>query len=176
MLALVTGGAASGKSDYAERLLCSLASENRTYIATMQICDSECQARVEKHRVQRLKKGFLTLERPLGLMGLAIGRQSAVLLECLTTLTANELYEKDGEGEITAQAIVSGVLSLARTAEHLVVVTGEVFSDGGLYDSQTTRYLSTLAKINRAVAKSADLVVEVVCGIPLTRKGVAVSI
>lgn len=49
MLTLVLGGAASGKSEYAEALVlrCGLP---RYYLATMQVWDAECIARVEKHR------------------------------------------------------------------------------------------------------------------------------
>ena len=52
MLTLVIGGAASGKSAYAE-WLCLQSPLPRTYLATMQIWDAECAARVAKHRAMR---------------------------------------------------------------------------------------------------------------------------
>ena len=52
MLTLVLGGAASGKSGYAESLVLKTALP-RYYIATMQVWDAECAARVEKHRRMR---------------------------------------------------------------------------------------------------------------------------
>ena len=58
MLILVTGGAGSGKSQFAERLSMALKQEPFRYIATMQIWDAECRARVAKHRQQRAGKGF----------------------------------------------------------------------------------------------------------------------
>ena len=64
MLILVTGGAGSGKSQFAERLSMALKQEPFRYIATMQIWDAECRARVAKHRQQRAGKGFRTLEIP----------------------------------------------------------------------------------------------------------------
>ena len=64
MLALVLGEAASGKSEFAEQLAMSLADE-RYYIATMQVSDSESQQRIERHRQMRQGKGFVTLEQPL---------------------------------------------------------------------------------------------------------------
>ena len=47
MLTLVIGGAASGKSAYAESL-CLRAPLPRTYLATMQVWDAECAARVSR--------------------------------------------------------------------------------------------------------------------------------
>ena len=52
MLTLVIGGAASGKSEYAESLVLKTALP-RYYLATMQVWDAECAARVEKHRKMR---------------------------------------------------------------------------------------------------------------------------
>ena len=49
MLTLVIGGAASGKSAFAESL-CLRVPLPRTYLATMQIWDAECAARVARHR------------------------------------------------------------------------------------------------------------------------------
>ena len=59
MLTLVLGGAASGKSGYAESLVLKTALP-RYYIATMQVWDAECAARVEKHRKMRAAKQFET--------------------------------------------------------------------------------------------------------------------
>ena len=66
MLTLVIGGAASGKSAYAESL-CLRAPLPRTYLATMQVWDAECAARVAKHRAMRAEKQFTTVECPLHL-------------------------------------------------------------------------------------------------------------
>lgn len=66
MLTLVLGGAASGKSGYAESLVLKTALP-RYYIATMQVWDAECAARVEKHRRMRAAKQFETVECPLHL-------------------------------------------------------------------------------------------------------------
>ena len=62
MEALVYGGAASGKSRYAEDLLCALSGEGpRIYLATMEAMDEESRARVRRHRALRQNKGFSTL-------------------------------------------------------------------------------------------------------------------
>ena len=61
MLSLVIGSAASGKSEFAERLACA-GEQPRIYLATMQPLDSECRERIEKHRQARAGRGFETVE------------------------------------------------------------------------------------------------------------------
>lgn len=170
MLTLVIGGAASGKSAYAERLVLQTALP-RYYLATMQVWDAECAARVEKHRRMRAEKQFETLECPLHLGTVRLPARGTALLEDLGNLTANELYDPTGAGEAAASAILDGLDRLAAQCEHLVVVSNEVFSGGANYAGDTDRYLKALAQVNNALAARADAVVRVVCGIPVYHKG-----
>lgn len=170
MLTLVIGGAASGKSAFAE-LLCLQSPLPRTYLATMQVWDEECAARVAKHRAMRAQKQFATVECPLHLDRLTLPQRGTVLLEDLGNLTANELYAPDGAGKNTAQAILRGLEQLAAQCDHLILVTNEVFSGGADYAGDTDRYLQALAQINNAAATQADTVVRVVCGLPRYYKG-----
>lgn len=170
MLTLVVGGAASGKSAYAERLVLQTALP-RYYLATMQVWDAECAARVEKHRRMRAEKQFETLECPLHLGTVRLPARGTALLEDLGNLTANELYDPAGAGEAAASAILDGLGRLAAQCEHLVVVSNEVFSGGADYAGDTDRYLKALAQVNNALAARADAVVRVVCGIPVYHKG-----
>ena len=170
MLTLVVGGAASGKSAYAERLVLQTAFP-RYYLATMQVWDAECAARVEKHRRMRAEKQFKTLECPLHLGTVRLPARGTALLEDLGNLTANELYDPAGAGEAAASAILDGLSQLAAQCEHLIVVSNEVFSGGANYAGDTDRYLKALAQVNNALAARADAVVRVVCGIPVYHKG-----
>ena len=170
MLTLVVGGAASGKSAYAERLVLQTALP-RYYLATMQVWDAECAARVEKHRRMRAEKQFETLECPLHLGTVRLPARGTALLEDLGNLTANELYDSAGAGEAAASAILDDLDKLAAQCEHLVVVSNEVFSGGANYAGDTDRYLKALAQVNNALAARADAVVRVVCGIPVYHKG-----
>ena len=170
MLTLVVGGAASGKSAYAERLVLQTALP-RYYLATMQVWDAECAARVEKHRRMRAEKQFETLECPLHLGTVHLPARGTALLEDLGNLTANELYDPAGAGEAAASAILDGLGRLAAQCEYLVVVSNEVFSGGADYAGDTDRYLNALAQVNNALAARADAVVRVVCGIPVYYKG-----
>ena len=155
MLTLVIGGAASGKSAYAESL-CLRAPLPRTYLATMQVWDAECAARVAKHRAMRAEKQFTTVECPLHLDRVALPRRGTVLLEDLGNLAANELYDPD---------------KMLLQCDNLIVVSNEVFSGGADYADDTDRYLRALAAVNNAAAARADRVVRVVCGIPVYYKG-----
>lgn len=170
MLTLVIGGAASGKSEYAESLVLS-SGEPRFYLATMQVWDAECAARVEKHRKMRAQKKFTTIERPLGLDTVRLPAEGVVLLEDVGNLVANELYSPDGAGEQTVQAVLRGIDSLAEQCQHLILVSNEVFSGGTSYAGDTLRYLQMLAQVNNAAAARAQNVCRVVCGIPAYYKG-----
>ena len=194
MITLVTGGSGSGKSAYAESLLYSCEGI-RYYIATMQIYDAEGEKKVERHRKLRAGKGFLTIESPMnvgkiqfvcaGEPGQAQYRQEAerkgqcssekksALLECMSNLTANEMFTKDGmksEDEVV-EKIVSEKQTLSQKLDNLVIVTNNVFEDGVIYDAGTMEYLRALGRINAALARLADRVAEVVVGIPVELKG-----
>ncbi len=166
MLTLVLGGAASGKSEYAESLVLKTTGP-RYYLATMQVWDAECAARVEKHRKMRAAKQFETVECPLHLETVRLPVRGTVLLEDLGNLAANELYDPAGAGEDAAAAILRGLDRLASQCEHLIVVSNEVFSGGADYEGDTGRYLLALAQVNNAFAARADNVVRVVCGVPV---------
>lgn len=170
MLTLVLGGAASGKSEYAESLVLKTALP-RYYLATMQVWDAECAARVAKHRKMRARKQFTTVECPLHLEQVQLPARGTALLEDLGNLTANELYSPSGAGKHTAQAVLAGVEAVAAQCENLVLVSNEVFSGGADYAGDTDQYLLALARVNNALAARADNVCRVVCGIPVYYKG-----
>ena len=170
MLTLVVGGAASGKSEYAEALVLKTPLP-RVYLATMQVWDAECAARVEKHRRMRAQKQFETVECPLALAAVHLPARGTALLEDLGNITANELYSPEGTGPRTAEAVLRGVETIASQCENLIIVSNEVFSGGADYAGDTDQYLLALAQINNAVAARADNVCRVVCGIPVYYKG-----
>ena len=170
MLTLVLGGAASGKSEYAESMVLKTALP-RYYLATMQVWDAECAARVAKHRKMRARKQFTTVECPLHLEQVQLPARGTALLEDLGNLTANELYSPGGAGKHAARAVLAGVEAVASQCENLVLVSNEVFSGGADYAGDTDQYLLALARVNNALAARADHVCRVVCGIPVYYKG-----
>lgn len=170
MLTIVTGGSASGKSEFAESLVTAAENKNRLYIATMQVYDAEGEKRVARHRAMRAEKGFDTLECPVDLAGADVPADCTALLECMSNLCANECFGELGfEG--VAQRIMTGVERLCNIARDVVIVTNEVFGDGVDYPELTEQYLAVLAEINLRISAKADCVYEVVCGIPIMWKG-----
>lgn len=172
MRTIVLGGAACGKSEYAEALAV-MQPVPRFYIATMMPFDKEDILRIEKHRAMRAEKGFHTMERYTDLAGLLLPERGTVLLECLGNLTANELFSENGAGDNAYEAIMLGIEKLEAQCDDLVVVSNDVFSDGSSYTDETLRYIETLAAVNRSLGLRYERVVELVCGIPLSLKGAA---
>lgn len=197
MLHIVYGGSASGKSSYAESFAMSLQGEGRLlYIATMYPykwntteIDPETMQRIERHRAMRADKGFDTVECYRHVEHIVAKRQDVLLLECMSNLLANEMYleqdsddgglaetmsevEKAGVGmsetlSPVSKKIVQALIDLSTRVQELVIVTNDVFSDGGslTYDESTREYVKNLAEINCALARVAETVTEVVCGI-----------
>jgi len=170
MLILVIGGAASGKSAYAESLVRRLGG-HRTYLATMENTGAEAAARIAKHRARRAADGYETVERPTDLDTLRFDRPGTVLLECLGNLAANERFRPGGTSAAALDKILRGVDNIVSQNGHTVIVTNEVFSGGSSYAGETLDYLRLLGRLNCELAARADAVVEVVCGIPCVRKG-----
>lgn len=189
MLHIVYGGSASGKSSYAESFAMSLQGEGRLlYIATMYPykwntteIDPETMQRIERHRAMRADKGFDTVECYRHVEHIVAKRQDVLLLECMSNLLANEMYlEPDSNaGSDMAETmspvsnkIVQTLIDLSTRVQELVIVTNDVFSDGGslTYDESTREYVKNLAEINCALAREAATVTEVVCGIPVIVK------
>ena len=200
MIELVYGGSGSGKSEFAEKLILKSGIERRFYIATMKIFGDEGKKRVERHRKLREKKNFITIEETnesknledavekikkmssvenledsFGFCGgkSSEKKKSAVLVECLSNLLANEMFLSGGKILSTVEAagkVISGLkrlFSAGNFISEIVLVSNNIFDDGLDYDEATKSYMEALAKINAFAAKNADKVFEVVAGIPL---------
>lgn len=170
MLHVITGGSGSGKSAFAEEQVLKAGQKNRIYIATMIPYGEDGRQRVERHRELRKEKQFETMECYKQLAALQIPEHSVVLLECMSNLVANEIFEPDGAHERTVEAVMEGIRHLTKYAEQLIIVTNEIFSDGISYDSEMQNYLCALGTVNQRMAELADQVTEVVYGIPVKIK------
>lgn len=180
MFTLITGGSGSGKSAFAESLMIERSTCNRYYIATMIPTDKECHSRIQRHKKMRADKQFITLEVPMHLQDIQLPVNSQylkdghktdanILLECMSNLVANELYEQEGAKFQTVDEIMRGVQLWKKRCQELIIVTNEVFSDGNLYDDEM-QYMKVLGEINTQMAQLADEVIEVVYGIPVYMK------
>ena len=170
MMILVTGGSGSGKSVFAEDCIVFFGNARRIYIATMYPFDEESKKRVKRHQAMRQGKGFDTLECYIGLARAAIPEGSTVLLECMSNLVANEMFQENGAHENTVEAVTGGVGFLQKQTKNLVIVTNEIFSEATEYQGDTKLYQEYLGMINQKLEDMADEVVEVVYGIPVYHK------
>ena len=176
MILLVVGTSNSGKSSLAEEIAVKTGDPVRIYLATMKVCNDEGIKRVERHRKQRKGKGFVTIESAYNvtdaLTGLEKPMDTTVLLECVSNLVANELYENperrglvthiekgdedDGGVSLAADEIASQIQKLASMVHNLVLVTNEYDRDGEGYDDPTRLYVRLLCMVNDRIRVFCD--------------------
>lgn len=174
-LFLVTGGARSGKSRYAEELVGVLGGEV-AYVATLESGDEEMGRRIERHKSRR-PGTWRTVEAPHDVAEAIAGlEEPAILLDCLSGWVSNLLlaHEEDGEEAVlnTVVGAVDGLLSVFRESGKTgVIVTNEV-GGGVVPDHRLGRwYRDALGIANQRVAAEADAVCLMAVGIPLVLKG-----
>ena len=169
MTTLITGGSKCGKSSLAERSLDGF-SGKKFYIAAMMPFGEDAREAIERHRKMRSGRGFTTIEKYTDIHEIEVPPGSAVLLECVGNLCANEMFGSDAL-RLPADKIVSGIQHLASQCEKLVIITNQVGSDGISYEEGTAAYIREMGKINAGIASFADNVIECVYGIPVVLKG-----
>ena len=174
-LILVTGGARSGKSGYAERRAAELGGDEVTYIATAEALDEEMARRIARHRAER-PAAWRTSESPRG-AGAIVGAAGTptVLVDCMTVLASNALLAAEAQGEEAALAAVLAEAEALRDAAlahggTVVVVTNEVGMGVHPPTSLGRWYRDALGRANALLAAAADEVVLLVSGIPLRIK------
>ncbi len=169
MTTLITGGAKCGKSHLAEKLL-DFFDGGKFYIATMRPFGEEAFASIKRHRRIRAGKGFKTIEKYMDLHEIDVQEKSAVLLECMANLCANEMFRNEEICDPT-ELIICGIKHLQNCAETLVIVTNNVGSDGIDYGDKTNKYIEVMGRLNALTAALSDNVVECVYGVPVVLKG-----
>ena len=153
-LILISGANSSGKSRYAESIVAKTEGR-RYYIATMAVCSEENERRVEKHRRQRQGLGFETLECPHQVGTAAVTPEGVVLLEDVSNLLANNLFETGQD----AGAVLADIEALQARCRLLVAVTISGLREED-YDGETAAYIHGLNELNRQLLdRSAAAVV-----------------
>ncbi len=165
-IVLITGGARSGKSRYAEERA-GKAGPRRLYLATAEAKDEEMAERIAAHR-ERRGGGWLAVEEPLELSRELLRRRSEVdcaVVDCLTLWLSNLLLRHDAEA---AMKKVDGLVDTLTLLDFSVFfVTNEVGS-GIVPDNALARSFRDLAGwTNQRVAQSADEVILMVAGLPV---------
>jgi len=163
---LVLGGARSGKSRYAERLI-SATSPPWTYVATAEARDAEMTERIAMHQARRGSE-WRTVEAQSDLVGaLASTPAGPILIDCLTLWLSNRmLADADVDGEV-------GRLeqALAQHSDAVVIVANEVGCGIVPDNALARRFRDLQGSVNQRIAASADCVVLMVAGLPLPVKG-----
>ena len=167
MLILVTGGNGSGKSRFAESVAAGYDGK-RYYAATMIPYGPEGEARKRRHIAQREGLGFITVECPFGLGEVPAGENDLVLLEDVSNLLANVMF--DVEHFSPPAAIEAEIIALECRCKLLIAVTiGGLTGDG--CDEETKKYVAELNSLNARLAERARTVVELRDGTPRVVKG-----
>lgn len=183
MAVLVTGGARSGKSRFAEQYAASLGKEG-IYVATSQALDDEMRERVKRHQARRDGMAFAwsTVEEPYDLVRvMEATRGSIVLIDCLTLWLSNWLIRCEREADVEAavqaqvEALFSAFEQLSSTGT-VIAVTNEVGS-GVVPAYPLGRQFRDLAGwMNQRLAAICEEVFLVTAGIPVELKRFAYTL
>lgn len=165
-LTLVLGGAASGKSRHAEKLITDTGL-GPVYVATAQAFDDEMRAKISRHREQR-GPAWRTIEAPLD-PGAALGScraGDAVLIDCATLWLTNLVL---GEQDLDA-ALAAFWTALGTCAAPVVIVSNEVGQGIVPDNALSRRFRNAQGRLNQDLAGRADRVDAVMAGLPLRLK------
>ncbi len=172
---LVTGGARSGKSVFAEKCTADHAGK-RAYIATAHIFDEEMEQRVKLHRERRAGEGWSTIEEEYDLnaaLKLAQERNAeAILVDCLTIWINNLMFRNanftESEMRLETEKLIGSLKAFPGLA---VLVISEVGQGIVPENAQARLFRDCSGRCGQMIAAAADEVWYCVCGIPWKIKG-----
>jgi adenosylcobinamide kinase/adenosylcobinamide-phosphate guanylyltransferase len=166
-LTLVIGGARSGKSAYAERLV-TATKRPRRYIATAEAWDDEMRARIAQHRADR-GGDWTTVEAPLDLSAAlaVVPPTEVVLVDCATLWLTNHLLA-DHDIAAETRRLMAALLSCLAP---VVIVSNETGWGIVPENALARRFRDDQGRLNQSLAAAAGLAVTVIAGLPLALKG-----
>jgi adenosylcobinamide kinase / adenosylcobinamide-phosphate guanylyltransferase len=172
---LVTGGARSGKSRYAEQRAAELGSR-LLYVATAEAKDEEMAQRVAEHKKRR-GNDWAVVEEPVELIEALLARRGqtdCALVDCLTLWLSNLLIWHDGK--YVEEKLEQLLDALPQLDFHVIFVTNEV-GWGIVPDNSLARQFRDLAGwANQRIAAAASEIILTVAGVPLiVKKGTPCS-
>lgn len=172
---LVSGGSRSGKSDFALEKAESL-SDKRLFLATCPVVDEELTDRVQRHKNERIGRGWVTVEEELDIAGVLRDAQhvDVILVDCLTLWINNLIFSQPDDFSFTKEWLDGEITKWYREAlafpGTLVLVTGEVGLGIVPENSLSRLYRDLVGWCNQLVAKRAQEVYLISCGLPLQLK------
>lgn len=171
---LVTGGARSGKSSFAESLFNGI--EEVVYIATSKIYDEEMKQRVELHKKSRPAE-WITYESSYDIQNAVLDKKNYIL-DCITVMSSNIMFDitkdykvipfqKQKQVETKVISEIEALINKVKSINgDLVMVTNEV-GYSIVPDNHVSRvYRDIVGRINQRIAKLSTEVYLVICGIP----------
>lgn len=174
---LVTGGARSGKSTFAEKLALKLGNGRAAYIATAQIFDEEIAARVKIHQDRR-KNNWANYEAPFDAEKIfPLVTENVILFDCVTMYLTNWILTKNlddknifSEFEILIEKLVAAAQKSCAT---VIFVSNEV--GGGIVpENKLARIFRDLAGLaNQKIAAHSEKVFLTVSGLAVDIKKIA---
>tara|TARA_E500000178_G_scaffold14529_1_gene14091 strand:- start:373 stop:894 length:522 start_codon:yes stop_codon:yes gene_type:complete len=165
-ITLIIGGAASGKSLWAENYTLS-ATKRPLYIATAQPFDTEMEEKIAAHRARRTAQWELK-EAPLDLVEALSGltSESCALIDCLTMWLSNHLL-----ADTPLEPLETDLLkALSICPAQLVLVTNEVGYSVVPENALARKFRTVQGRLNQRLAAAANKVVLVTAGLPLVLK------
>jgi adenosylcobinamide kinase/adenosylcobinamide-phosphate guanylyltransferase len=163
-MTLVLGGARSGKSAHAERLI-EACPAPWLYLATAQAWDDEMRARIAEHRARR-PSGWQTLDVPTALPEAIRAATGPTLVDCLTLWLTNLLL-----AEADLEAATEALARACAAAPGPLVLVGNEVGLGIVPDNALARrFRDAAGRLHQRLAAQADRVVLTVAGLPLTVK------
>ena len=172
---LVTGGARSGKSVFAEKCTLEYAGK-RAYIATAHIFDEEMAQRVKLHRERRAGEGWSTIEEEYDLSAALKRAQEqnaeAVLVDCLTIWINNLMFRSPDFTEAEMIVETEKLIGSLKAFPGLAVLVISEVGQGIVPDNAQARlFRDCSGRCGQMIAAAADEVWYCVCGIPWKIKG-----
>lgn len=168
-IVFVTGGARSGKSDFAQRLAEGWEG-GLVYLATGEARDEEMRSRIRKHQEARGPR-WSTVEEPLDLpRTLAALTGSNVLLDCLTLWTSNLLEAAGSDPEALQERVRAFLGALEAFRGRLCLVTNEVGLGIVPENALARRFRDLAGRVNQEAAARASEAYLVVSGLPVRLK------
>ena len=164
---LITGGARSGKSRYAEELALKM-SPNPVYVATAHVWDEEFRERVKKHQERRGPE-WTNIEEEMLLSRHDLTGRVAVI-DCVTLWCTNYFFQMQ-EVDTALEALKAEFDKFTARDATYIFVTNEI-GMGGVSDNAVQRKFTDLQGwMNQYVASKADEVILMVSGIAVKVKG-----
>ncbi|UCB57230.1 MAG: bifunctional adenosylcobinamide kinase/adenosylcobinamide-phosphate guanylyltransferase [Candidatus Omnitrophota bacterium] len=169
-ITFVLGGARSGKSSYAVELAKRLNKEV-TFIATASRTDKEMQERIKKHRLSR-PGHWKVIEEGKNISAVLSelnNKDEVILIDCLGLFISNLMMDNLDDNEVEDR-LKELIENIKRRALSAILVSNEVGSGIVPDNALARRFRDLLGLSNQMLAKSADKVVLVQSGIPVTIK------